>query len=527
MIISKSVTPRRALLSVFDKTGLISLAHCLNELGVELISSGGTAKALSGAGLPVVEVGAYTGFPEMLDGRVKTLHPKIHGGILGRRGVASHVETMATHEIGGIDLVVVNLYPFEATIAGGADYAHAVENIDIGGPAMIRSAAKNHEDVAVLVRPDDYADLIAELNATGHISLALRQRLAAIAFARTAAYDSAIAAWFSRQVDLAPAPYLTVGGTLISGLRYGENPHQSAAFYAVAPARPGVSSAQMLQGKELSYNNINDTDAAFELVAEFAEPAVVIVKHANPCGVAVAQTIETAFAAALAADPISAYGGIVAANRPIDAATARAISALFAEVVIAPQIEPDALSILAEKKALRVLSTGKMPDPAEAGLTVRSVAGGLLVQSRDSAAPSIEQMKVVTKRSPTASETADLLIAARIAKHVKSNAIVLVRGGRSVGIGGGQTSRVDAARQAVERAALFAKDAGEPVSRAVGAVVAGDAFFPFADGLALCLEAGVTAAITPGGSKRDADVIEAADKAAAAMVFTGLRGFRH
>lgn len=527
MVADTTIIPRRALLSVFDKTGLLDLAHCLHACGVELVSSGGTARALADAGLPVIEVGDYTGFPEMLDGRVKTLHPRIHGGILGRRGEESHRATMAAHGIGGIDLVVVNLYPFEATIAGGADYEHAVENIDIGGPAMIRSAAKNHVDVAVLVRPEDYGAVIAELQDNGRLTLPLRRRLAATAFARTAAYDSAISAWFARQIDLVPAPYLTVGGPLIAGLRYGENPHQSAAFYSVAPSRPGVASAKMLQGKELSYNNINDTDAAFELAAEFAEPAVVIVKHANPCGVALSGTIEGAFRQALAADPVSAFGGIVAANRKIDAATARAIAELFAEVVIAPDFEADALEILSQKKALRVLATGSMPNPAEPGQTVRSVAGGLLVQSRDAAAPTADHLTPVTKRAPTAAETADLLIAAKIAKHVKSNAIVLVRGGRSVGIGGGQTSRVDAARQAVERAAIFAREAGEAQSRAVGAVVAGDAFFPFADGLQLCLEAGVTAAITPGGSKRDPEVIEAADKANAAMVFSGLRGFRH
>jgi phosphoribosylaminoimidazolecarboxamide formyltransferase/IMP cyclohydrolase len=527
MAADNPIIPRRALLSVFDKTGLLDLARGLHGMGVELVSSGGTARALSEAGLPVIEVGDYTAFPEILDGRVKTLHPKIHGGILGRRSLESHRATMAAHDIGEIDLVVVNLYPFEATIASGADYDHAVENIDIGGPAMIRSAAKNHADVAVLVRPEDYAAAMEELSASGGLSLTLRKRLAATAYARTAAYDSAIAAWFARQIDLSPAPYLTVGGPLISGLRYGENPHQSAAFYAVAPGRPGVASARMLQGKDLSYNNINDTDAAFELAAEFTDPAVVIVKHANPCGVAIAATVEAAFRDALAADPVSAFGGIVAANRKIDAATARAIAALFAEVVIAPDYDDDALAILGEKKALRVLATGSMPDPTEPGLTVRSVAGGLLTQSRDDAAPAEAQLKTVTQRAPTAAETKDLLIAARIAKHVKSNAIVLVRGGRSVGVGGGQTSRVDAARQAVERAALFAREAGEAQSRAVGAVVAGDAFFPFADGLQLCLEAGVTAAITPGGSKRDAEVIEAADKAHAAMVFSGLRGFRH
>ncbi len=527
MSADSTMTPRRALLSVFDKTSLLDLARCLTANGVELVSSGGTARALADAGLPVIEVGDYTGFPEMLDGRVKTLHPKIHGGILGRRDDAGHRATMAAHGIERIDLVVVNLYPFETTIAGGADYDDAIENIDIGGPAMIRSAAKNHRDVAVLVRPEDYAAVIDELTTTGGLSLPLRQRLAATAFARTAAYDSAIAAWFTRQIDLAPAPYLTVGGPLISGLRYGENPHQSAAFYAVAPNRPGVASARMLQGKELSYNNINDTDAAFELVAEFVEPAVVIVKHANPCGVAIADSVEAAFDAALTADPVSAFGGIVAANRRVNAPTAQAIAKLFAEVVIAPDFDDEAMAILKEKKALRVLATGTTPDPNEPGQTVRSVAGGLLVQSRDAAAPTRDHLTPVTRRAPTEAETVDLLIAAKIAKHVKSNAIVLVRGGRSVGIGGGQTSRVDAARQAVERAAAFARDAGEGESRAVGAVVAGDAFFPFADGLQLCLDAGVTAAVTPGGSKRDAEVIEAADKAQAAMVFSGLRGFRH
>ncbi len=520
------VMPRRALISVSDKTGLVDLAGHLARHGIELISTGGSAAMLRDAGLTVIEVADHTGFPEIMDGRVKTLHPKIHGGLLGKRDDAAHLAQMDQHAIDPIDLVIVNLYPFEATVARGADFDTCIENIDIGGPSMIRSAAKNHVSVAVLTDAADYPELIVALD-HGGTDLALRRRLAAAAYARTGAYDAAISGWFQTTLGLPWQHNLAVGGALAQTLRYGENPHQSGAFYVGGAARPGIGSAVQLQGKELSYNNLNDTDAAFELVAEFQGPAAVIVKHANPCGVAIGATLEEAYSRALMADPVSAFGGIIALNRPLDAATAKLIADLFAEVVIAPEIDDDAAKILAAKQNLRVLVTHAMPDPAAPGLTVKSLAGGYLVQSRDAAQVRSGDLKTVTQRPPTEAEIRDMLIAFTIVKHVKSNAIVLVRDGMSVGIGGGQTSRVDAARQAVGRAAEFAKDAGEAESRAVGAVVASDAFFPFTDGLELCLAAGVTAAIQPGGAKRDAEVIALADQRGAAMVFTGIRHFRH
>jgi phosphoribosylaminoimidazolecarboxamide formyltransferase/IMP cyclohydrolase len=520
------IKPARALISVSDKTGLIELATGLAAHGVELLSTGGSAKAIAGAGLKVIEVGDHTGFPEIMDGRVKTLHPTIHGGILARRDEAEHLEAMATHGIAPIDLVIVNLYPFEATVARGGDFDQCIENIDIGGPSLIRGAAKNHAFVAVLTDPADYQELLLALE-EGGTTLEFRRRLAATAYARTGSYDAAIAGWFNATLDLPLPRYLALGGVQAQLLRYGENPHQSGAWYVGGPRRPGVGAAAQLQGKELSYNNLNDTDAAFELVAEFANPAVAIIKHANPCGVAVASTLVDAYRRALDSDPISAFGGIIACNRAIDAATARLIADLFAEVVIAPEVDEDARQILGEKRNLRVLVTGSMPDPSEPGLTVKSLAGGYLVQSRDTARVTSDDVTLVTKRLPTPEEMRDLLIGFTIVKHVKSNAIVLVRGGATIGIGGGQTSRVDAARQAVQRAAEGAAAAEESQSRAVGAVVASDAFFPFADGLEICLAAGVTAAIHPGGSKRDDEVIAAADKAGAAMLFTGVRHFRH
>jgi phosphoribosylaminoimidazolecarboxamide formyltransferase/IMP cyclohydrolase len=520
------VMPRRALISVSDKTGLVELGRHLARHGVELISTGGSAAMLRDAGLAVVEVADHTGFPEIMDGRVKTLHPKIHGGLLGKRDDAAHLGQMAQHAIQPIDLVIVNLYPFEATVARGADFDTCIENIDIGGPSMIRSAAKNHASVAVVTDPADYAELIASLD-QGGTDLALRRRLAASAYARTGAYDAAISGWFQTTLGLPWQRNLAVGGALSQTLRYGENPHQAGAFYVGGAPRPGIGSAIQLQGKELSYNNLNDTDAAFELVAEFPEPAAVIVKHANPCGVAVGSTLVEAYRNALAADPVSAFGGIIALNRPLDAATATLIADLFAEVVIAPEIDEDAAQVLAAKQNLRVLVTHAMPDPTATGLTVKSLAGGYLLQTRDTAQVQASELKTVTQRAPTEAEIRDLLIAFTIVKHVKSNAIVLVRNGMSVGIGGGQTSRVDAARQAVGRAAEFAQNAGETASRAVGAVVASDAFFPFPDGLEICLSAGVTAAIQPGGAKRDGEVIALADQHQAAMVFTGIRHFRH
>jgi phosphoribosylaminoimidazolecarboxamide formyltransferase/IMP cyclohydrolase len=519
--------PLRALISVSDKSGLVELGQALDRHGVALLSTGGTATALSNAGLKVTEVAAYTGFPEMMDGRVKTLHPKIHGGLLARRDDPGHVGAMREHGIEPIDILVINLYPFEATVARGADFEHCIENIDIGGPALIRGAAKNHDFVAVLTDPADYAELIAELDRSGGTSLSFRRRLAALAYSRTGAYDAAISGWFNRTLGIDAPRSLAFGGTLQQTMRYGENPHQQAAFYRGGEARPGVASATQIQGKELSYNNLNDTDAAFELVAEFERPAVAIIKHANPCGVAQADSLTEAYRRALASDPVSAFGGIIAANRPIDRETASLIADLFVEVVIAPEVDAEARAVLGKKQALRVLVTGAMPDPLAPGQTVKSLAGGYLVQSRDNGRVGRNELSQATRRAPSAAELDDLMIAWIVCKHVKSNAIVLVKNGMTVGIGGGQTSRVDAAKQAVQRAQEMAEAAGEAGSRAAGAVVASDAFFPFADGLEVCLAAGVTAAIQPGGSKRDAEVIAAADAKGAAMLLTNMRHFRH
>ncbi|MEA2781170.1 MAG: phosphoribosylaminoimidazolecarboxamide formyltransferase / cyclohydrolase [Rhodospirillaceae bacterium] len=517
---------RRALISVSDKTGLVEFARFLASQGVTLLSTGGSAKTLATAGLAVTEVSAHTGFPEIMDGRVKTLHPTIHGGILARRDHPEHRAAMAVHGIEPIDLVAVNLYPFEATVADGADETACIENIDVGGPAMIRAAAKNHDFVAVLTAPADYAEVVAEMTAKGgSLGSALRRRLAATAFARTAAYDAAIAGWMNRSEPLAQR--LVLPGERRQLLRYGENPHQQAAFYAGTETRPGVATARQLQGKELSYNNLNDTDAAYELVAEFDRPAVVIVKHANPCGVAVAADLATAYRRALACDPVSAYGGIVAVNRPLDAPTAAAIAELFAEVVIAPSIEAPARELLASKRNLRVLEAGSLPDPAAPGLAIKSLASGFLAQSRDNGRIEHADLRIVSKRAPSEAEFADMLFAFTVAKHVKSNAIVYARDGATVGIGAGQMSRVDSSRIAAWKAREAAEAAGEQESRAKGSVVASDAFFPFADGLMAAAEAGATAVIQPGGSLRDAEVIAAADAAGLAMVFTDMRHFRH
>ena len=519
---------RRALISVSDKTGLADFSRALAARGVEILSTGGSAKAIREAGVAVTEVSAHTGFPEILDGRVKTLVPQIHGGILGRRDLPEHVAQMAQHGIAPIDLVAVNLYPFEATVAGGAGFEDCVENIDIGGPALIRAAAKNHPFVAVLTEPVHYAEVLAELEAQGGTTLGLRRRLAGAAYARTAAYDAAIATWFAGQADEKekfPAR-LTVSGILRQGLRYGENPHQQAAFY-VAGARPGVATATQVQGKELSYNNLNDTDAAFECVAEFAAPTVVIVKHANPCGVASAATLADAWDAALRCDPVSAFGGIIAVNRPLDEAAAERFSSLFTEVIVAPDATEGARAVLARKKNLRLLLTGGLPDPAAPGLNFRSLSGGFLAQSRDAGRVAREALKVVTRRAPTAAELDDLIFAFLVCKHVKSNAIVYAKGGATVGIGAGQMSRVDSARIAAWKSEEAARAAGLPGKLADGSVVASDAFFPFADGLQAAVAAGATAVIQPGGSMRDAEVIEAADAAGIAMVLTGMRHFRH
>jgi phosphoribosylaminoimidazolecarboxamide formyltransferase / IMP cyclohydrolase len=522
---------RRALISVSDKAGLVDFAKALAQRGVEILSTGGTAKALQEAGLAVKDVAQHTGFPEMMDGRIKTLHPKVHGGLLAIRGNAEHDAAAVAHGIAPIDLLVVNLYPFEATAAQGAPFAECIENIDIGGPAMIRAAAKNHAWVTVVVEPGDYARVLAEMSQhNGATTLELRKALAAKAYARTAAYDAAISGWFADAIgDEAPA-WRAFGGRMAQQLRYGENPHQHAAFYLSGARRPGVATAVQHQGKELSYNNLNDTDAAFELVAEFdpkTSPAVAIIKHANPCGVALAPTLAGAYAKALACDSVSAFGGIIALNGAIDAATAREITGIFTEVVIAPDATDEAKAIFAAKKNLRLLTTGGLPDPRGPGVTFRSLAGGFLVQSRDNAVVEEMQLKVVTKRQPTPQELADMKFALKVAKHVKSNAIVYAKGGATVGIGAGQMSRVDSARIAALKSAEAAKAAGETEPLTRGSVVASDAFFPFADGLLSAAEAGATAVIQPGGSMRDAEVIKAADDAGLAMVFTGVRHFRH
>jgi phosphoribosylaminoimidazolecarboxamide formyltransferase/IMP cyclohydrolase len=517
---------RRALLSVWDKTGLIPLARGLAEAGVELVSTGGTASALREAELAVVDVAAVTGAPGILDGRVKTLHPAVHGGILARRDLDAHMATIGALGIPPIDLVVVNLYPFESTIAGGAGYDEAVEMIDIGGPAMIRAAAKNHAGVTVVTSPEDYEAVLAALQA-GDIPLRLRRQLAAKAFARTAAYDAAIARWFADELGEPPAEQmpeqLTVTATRRQRLRYGENPHQQAAFYVTDGTR-GIGAARQVQGKELSYNNLADADAALALVGELSQPAVAIVKHANPCGVAIDDEIARAYAKALACDPVSAYGGIVALNRPLDVATAEEITRLFTEVVVAPDAAAEARAVLAAKPNLRLLLTGELAAPDE--LMLRSLAGGLLVQERDAAGVEDLALEVVTERSPTPGEIADLRFAFAVCKHVRSNAIVFAKGGATVGIGAGQMSRLDSVAIAVRKAAETAIAAGEAPGTA-GSVVASDAFFPFADGLEAALAAGATAVIQPGGSMRDAEVIAAANRAGAAMVFTGRRHFRH
>jgi phosphoribosylaminoimidazolecarboxamide formyltransferase/IMP cyclohydrolase len=524
-------TIRRALISVSDKTGLVDFAKALAGHGVELISTGGTAGTLKDAGLAVKDVAEHSGFPEMMDGRLKTLHPKVHGGLLAIRGNAEHEKAAAAHGIAPIDLLVVNLYPFEATVAEGAAFEDCIENIDIGGPAMIRAAAKNHAAVTVVVDPEDYARVLDAMRRNGGATtLDLRKALAAKAYARTAAYDAAIAAWFAETLGETAPAWRTFGGRLAQTLRYGENPHQSAAFYLSGERRPGVATAVQHQGKELSYNNLGDADAAMELIAEFdpaASPAVAIVKHANPCGVALGQTLSEAYAKALRCDPVSAFGGIIALNRPIDEATAREITAILTEIVIAPDASPEARAVFARKKDLRLLTTGTLPDPRAPGLTFRSLAGGFLVQARDNAVVEDMPLKVVTRRQPTAQELADLKFAFKVAKHVKSNAIVYARDGATVGIGAGQMSRVDSARIAAWKAAEAAREAGEAEPLTRGSVVASDAFFPFADGLLAAAEAGATAAIQPGGSLRDAEVIKAADDAGLAMVFTGTRHFRH
>jgi phosphoribosylaminoimidazolecarboxamide formyltransferase/IMP cyclohydrolase len=525
------VPVRRALISLSDKGGLKALAEGLARLGVEIVSTGGTAAKLREFGAEPRDISELTGFPEMMDGRVKTLHPKVHGGLLGVRDNMEHVAAMKAHDIAPIDLVVVNLYPFLNTVMSGADRDTVIENIDIGGPSMVRSAAKNHAHVAIITDPSDYSQLLAQLEGHGGTTLEFRKALAAKAFALTAAYDSTISQWFAfaDQGERWPRTW-TRASTLKMPLRYGENPHQQAALYLpVGPAARGVAQAEQVQGKELSYNNLNDASAALELVAEFRDgpPTVVIVKHANPCGVATRETLLDAWQEALACDSVSAFGGIVAVNRPLDASTAAAITEIFTEVVVAPDADDDAKAIFARKKNLRLLLTGELPDPARAGQTIAVIAGGILVQDRDNGIVARETLKVVTKRQPTEQELRDCLFAWTVAKHVKSNAIVYAKDGVTAGIGAGQMNRRDSARIAAIRAAEAAEANGWAESRTVGSAVASDAFFPFADGLLAAAEAGATAVIQPGGSIRDDEVIAAADEAGLAMVFTGMRHFRH
>ncbi len=525
------VAVRRALISVSDKTGLDVLVGGLHKAGVQLISTGGTAKAIAALGLPVRDVSELTGFPEIMDGRVKTLHPSVHGALLGIRDDADHTDAMERYGIETIDLLVVNLYPFEEVRRGGGDYPSIVENIDIGGPAMVRAAAKNHAYVAVVTDPEDYSSLLNAIDLNfGSLTYEFRKKLAAKAYARTAAYDAAISAWFAETLAIEHPTWRAFGGKLHSVMRYGENPHQSAGLYLTGERRPGVATARQLQGKQLSYNNINDTDAALELAAEFdagLSAAVAIIKHANPCGVGTGVSLAEAYHKALACDPVSAFGGIVAMNRTLNAEAATEIVKVFTEVIIAPEATDEAQAIVAARKNLRLLVTGGMPDPRVAATMVKSVSGGLLVQSRDNAVVDDMELKVVTKRAPTDAEMADLLFAFRVAKHVKSNAIVYVRDGATVGVGAGQMSRVDSSRIAARKAEDAREAAGAAESMTKGSVVASDAFFPFADGLLSAIEAGATAVIQPGGSMRDDEVIAAADEHGIAMVFTGVRHFRH
>ena len=521
---------KRALISVSDKTGLIDHAKALSALGAKLVSTGGTHRAIADAGMAVEDVSSVTAFPEMMDGRVKTLHPKVHGGLLALRDNAEHAAAMKEHGIEGFDVLYVNLYPFEATVARGADFETCIENIDIGGPAMIRAAAKNYGWIAVATDAEDMAAILEDAKAHGGTTLALRKKLSAKAFARTGAYDAAISAWYAEQLEGKAPAYRTLGGKLKQSLRYGENPHQNAAFYVTGEKRFGVATATQLQGKELSYNNLNDTDAAFELVAEFDPkngPAVAIIKHANPCGVALGGSLVEAYKRALECDPVSAFGGIVALNQRLDKAAAEAIAEIFTEVVIAPEADEDAVAVFAKKKNLRLLVTGGLPDPAAPGLSFKTIAGGFLVQNRDIGRVTRADLKIVTKKQPTDDEINDMLFAFTVCKHVKSNAIIFAKNGQTAGIGAGQMNRRDSARIAALRAGEAAEMAKLQASLAKGSACASDAFFPFPDGLLQAVEAGATCVIQPGGSIRDEDVIKAADEAGIAMAFTGMRHFRH
>ena len=522
-----AVTPVRALISLSDKTGLEDAARAMHEAGVELVSTGGTRAAIAGFGLPVKDVADLTGFPEMMDGRVKTLHPVVHGGLLGVRDAADHRAAMDAHGIGPIDIVWIDLYPFESTVSSGAGFDAVIENIDIGGPAMIRSGSKNHGYVAVAVDAESIGLIVAALKTDGATTLALRKQLAARAFARTAAYDAAVSGWFAGQLEDAAPARKSIAGSLAQTLRYGENPHQTGAFYRTGEARPGVACATQIQGKELGYNNIADADAAYELVAEFEAPACVIVKHANPCGVAIGKDLSEAYARALECDAVSAFGGVIAVNRPLNGADAQRITEIFTEVVIAPGADDEARAIFAAKKNLRLLITDGLPDPHGPGEVFRSVAGGFLVQSRDRSLIKPADLRIVTRRQPTPQEIEDMLFAFTIAKHVKSNAIVYAKDGQTAGIGAGQMNRRDSARIAAIRAREAGEAKGLAHSLAQGSACASEAFFPFADGLLEAVAAGATSVIQPGGSMRDAEVIAAADDQNIAMAFTGVRVFRH
>ena len=522
---------KRALISVSDKKGIVKFASALNDAGIEIISTGGTFSKLKNANIDIKDVSSVTNFPEILDGRVKTLHPKIHGGLLNVRSNKDHQKTISEQEIENIDLLVVNLYPFEDTIKNKSDYKTCIENIDIGGPAMIRAAAKNHESVAVIVDPDDYDEIINEMN-DNDLSLTKEtlKKLAFKAFARTAAYDSIISNWISNEMDIPLGKYKSIGGIEHQNLRYGENPHQKAKFFNDGSNVCGLITANQIQGKELSYNNINDTNAAFELVSEFdpsLKSAVAIIKHANPCGVATDDNLNSAYNKALRCDSVSAFGGIIALNKELDSETAKEISKIFTEVIIAPSISNEAKNILSSKKNLRVLITGGLADPEKSGIMIKSIAGGFLAQTKDNITVDKENLKVVTKRQPSEQELADLLFAFKVAKHVKSNAIVYAKNGSTVGIGAGQMNRLDSSRIAARKSDDAAKMINLEEPLAVGSVVASDAFFPFADGLIAAADAGVTAIIQPGGSIRDDEVIEAANNAGLAMLFTGIRHFNH
>ncbi len=512
---------RRALISVSDKTGLEIIAPWLGSYGVEIYSTGGTAEALRKLGVAHGDISQLTGFPEIMDGRVKTLHPNVHGGILAKQDDATHRAAIDKHGIKPFDLIIVNLYPFMDTVKRGADAAACIENIDIGGPAMIRAAAKNHDYITIITDPADYKILMEHMGKDeGQVPLSWRKAMAQKAFALTARYDTAIANWMGSQSGQPLPEQLLVTARRKQILRYGENPQQMAAFYADPQNPAGLAAARQVQGKELSYNNLLDSDAAMELVSEFDQPSVAIIKHANPCGVASGKNLTDAYLQAFACDPTSAFGGIIACNRKLDAATASEITKIFTEVVIAPDADADAIAIFAKKTNLRLLLIGTMPDAKAAGDTIRSIGGGFLLQSRDNAVSDAKSVRVVTKRTPSEKEMCDLLFAEKVCKHVKSNAIVYAKDLTTIGIGAGQMSRIDSARIAKIKAAEYKLDLS-------GSVAASDAFFPFADGLEVIAAAGVSAIIQPGGSVRDQDVIDAADKAGLSMVFTGMRHFRH